>query len=279
MARETTTLAPWFGSERMVADRYAAELNGCRLVGIPFGGGMSIVRLLTASTIHVNDMHPHIINLARVVANPDERRELLKMLKWTPFSEAMLRESQRDVCNIQGQTPAQARVRWAFNYFVCVWMARNGTAGTKSEFKAGLSARWDAGGGDSVVRWHSALRMLSTFGECLRKCHIWGGCFTQFIPKIKDNPNHGLYCDPPWDGPGKGYQHSFTRDDYLELERLLAAYEHARVVIRINDTPLIREVFDESRWGWTLLDGRDQHNQSKCEVMIQNVVKKNSQLF
>jgi DNA adenine methylase len=271
MSRKTSALAPWMGSDRMVNAGYAEELDHCRLVGIPFGGGMGVVNGLSASTIHVNEKHSHIVNLAQVIADSMLREQVLSILKWTPFSELELRRCQKICRHFSKRAPSLEgdRVAWAHAYFVSVWMARNGTAGTKNELSAGLSVRWDAGGGDSAVRFQSAIRMLDDFGESMRRCCIRHGCFREFLPKIKDKPEHGIYADPPWDGPGKGYLHKFTEDDFRDLECMLVQYKQATVVVRINDTPLIRELFSGAWWTWVCLKSRDQHNNAdKREVML-----------
>lgn len=36
-----TALAPWFGSNRMLARYVGEELAGCQWVGVPFAGGMA----------------------------------------------------------------------------------------------------------------------------------------------------------------------------------------------------------------------------------------------
>src|SRR5687767_7607129 len=89
---KTTALAPWFGSARMIAPLIAKELRGCKWVGVPFAGGMSELAHIKASTIVVSDLHRHVINLARVVA---ERRELLQsQLVALTFHPDELRDAQ-----------------------------------------------------------------------------------------------------------------------------------------------------------------------------------------
>lgn len=62
-------LAPWFGSNRMLAHEVGRALSGCEWVGIPFAGGMAELPQIRARTIVANDLHKHIINLAEVVAD------------------------------------------------------------------------------------------------------------------------------------------------------------------------------------------------------------------
>jgi len=272
MSRQTTALAPWYGSDRMVMQQYGDELKDCRVLGIPFGGGMGMAALSDAPTIHVNEKHALIVNLARAVADADLRRGMIRSLKWMPFCLRELRRCQeicRDGAALLDDNPTvEDQFRLARAYFACVWMGRNGTAGTKSELTTGLSTRYKKGGGDSVVRFHSSLRMLSAFGVALRQCTLHHGDFGTFLGKMVDSKHLGLYVDCPWDGPGDDYIHPFVESDFRRLGECLLMFEESKVVVRINDTPLIREVFPESEWTWRLLGGRDQHNQNKVEAML-----------
>lgn len=60
-----TSIASWFGSNRMLAPIVGQELAGVPWVGIPFAGGMSELVHITARTLQVNDLHEHVINLVR----------------------------------------------------------------------------------------------------------------------------------------------------------------------------------------------------------------------
>src|SRR5581483_2099678 len=69
-----TCLAPWYGSNRMLAAHVGKALDGCSWVGLPFCGGMSEVPHIKARTIVCNDRHRAILNLAAVVR--DDRESL-----------------------------------------------------------------------------------------------------------------------------------------------------------------------------------------------------------
>ncbi len=169
-----------------------------------------------------------------------------------------------------GTLDTQASEAWAVNFFIAVWMGRNGKAGTDSEFKGGMSVRWDAGGGDSCGRFRSAVRSLAGWRSVLRRCTFQVLDVFAFLTKCQDKDGHGIYCDPPFPGPGDDYRHKFTDTQHRELACQLAAFKHARVVCRFYDHPLVRELYPEGPWTWRRLTGRDQVNQTKTEVLIIN---------
>ncbi len=150
------TLAPWFGSDRSKAESLGRMFDGCAFVMIPFGGGFSIVPHLRARTIVCNDKHRHIINLARMISNPHQRARLQTRLHAVLFHPQQLADSQRFCSDVESGDIVPEPEVWAFHYFVCAWMARSASAGTKKEFEASYSIRYDAGGGDSVLRFRNA---------------------------------------------------------------------------------------------------------------------------
>ncbi|NBW11355.1 MAG: hypothetical protein EBR82_25315 [Caulobacteraceae bacterium] len=264
-------LAPWFGAGRTIAPLVAEELAGCKWVGVPFAGGMSEVAAIDARSIAVNDLHRHVINLARVVADGAMRRELLKRLTRVPFHPEILSESQgwcRDnapACMDHGDPLA------AYHYFVCCWMGRSHKAGCRDEFSGSLSTRWNANGGDSNTRYRSAVRGLVEWGRIMRRCSFTSMDAFEFLQNCPDTRETGIYIDAPWPDDGAKYRHGFTEADHRRLAACLAEFSRARVVIRFGDHPLIRELYpDGVRWTWIPVEGRTQTNQAKPEVLIVN---------
>lgn len=267
---KTTALAPWFGSNRLCAHQAGELLAGCEWVGVGFAGGMCELAHIKARTLMVNDLHRHVINLARVVA--DQREELQQRLDATPFHPDELTAAQGRCAAIEaaGLAPAD-RLAWAADYFVCSWMARNGLAGTAREFKSGLSSRWNAGGGDSATRFRSAAESLTEWQAVMRRCIFTTLDVFDFLARVKDEPRHGLYLDPPFPGPGDSYKHAFPEASQRLLAARLADLHACRVVVRYYDHPLVRELYPENRWTWHRPEGgKTQTNKSAPEVLLVN---------
>lgn len=269
-----TALAPWFGGNRILAPAVGEELAGCRWVGVPFAGGMSELAHITAPTIVACDLHKHIINLARCVACPERRRELLRRLRDLPFHPDVLKGAQLQ-CDYEAKAGRKdiwmsGDVSWAADYFITQWIGRSGKAGTDGEFKGNLPVRWNAGGGDSNIRYRSALRSLAAWGHIMRRCNFLVEDAFAFLEKVKDEDGHGVYCDPPFPGPGDAYKHTFTDAQHTQLRDVLLRFTAARVVVRYYDVPLIQSLYPEDKWTWRRMTGRKQTNEDAPEVLLLN---------
>lgn len=269
-------LIPVYGSNRMGGSRVGQLLKGCEFVAIPFAGGLCEVPYIEARTIVCNDLNRAAMNLATVVAHPKEGPALIEKLGRVPFHPDTLTHAQKLCCDIEashgqklfGFVGDGLNLAWAASYFICAWMARSGTAGTDREFKTGLSIRWEAGGGDSVVRFRNSTEALADWHDTLRRCTFQTLDAFDFLAKCQDKQGHGYYVDPPWPDDGDQYKHKFGEAQQRRLATVLGAYKLARVVVRYGDHPLIRELYPESSWTWHCHDGRTAANKAKAEVLI-----------
>jgi DNA adenine methylase len=273
MARTVTTLVPWFGSNRSLAENVGAALKGCAWVGVPFAGGMCELRHLDARTVVVSDLHRHVINLANVLRDPEQGPRLIRNLRRVPFHEDVLRFAQEQCAAdpLPPSGPIWERL-WSYaealNYFVCAWMGRNGKAGTRGEFTGGLSVRWEAGGGDSATRWRSAVEALRDWRKVVARCTFVVMDVFDVLAKVKDEPEHGLYLDPPFPDAGALYKHNFTGEQQRRLAADLLDFKRCRVVARFYDHPLVRELYPEPLWSWNHFKGRKSTNEAGPEVLL-----------
>lgn len=272
MSKTISTLVPWFGSNRTLAENVGKALAGCEWVGVPFAGGMCELAHIKARTMLVSDLHRHVINLANVLRDPEDGPRLIRELRRIPFHSDMLAFAQ-GWCR-SDESPEEKEWKQVFdyndalNYFIVSWMGRNGTAGTDGEFKSGLSVRWNAAGGDSVMRFRNATEGLREWRRVFKRCTFVCMDVFDFLPKVKDEAGHGLYLDPPFPGPGDGYKHKFTEDHQRRLAGELATFDKCRVVCRFYDHPLIRELYPEPYWKWHHFEGRKQTNEIGPEVLL-----------
>jgi hypothetical protein len=274
MSRGITALAGWFGSNRMLAQHVGQALEGCNWVGVVFAGGMSELPHITARTIVVNDLHRHVINLARVAADSGLRPDLVRRLKRKAFHPDELKRCQ-EICSRLEPMPTWAAppdLDLAEAYFVCCWMGRASKAGIDDEFSGRPAIRWKADGGDSMVRYQSAIRMLATFSKTLRRCTFETmDCFA-FLERCEDVNGNGLYCDPPFPGVGRRYRHNAGQTDaeertwHTRLRDALERFQSTRVVCRFYDHPLINELY--AGWDRHELTGRKQSNEDAPEVLL-----------
>jgi DNA adenine methylase len=276
------TLVPNYGSNRLLAGAVGEALAGCAWVGIPFCGGLAELPAITARTVVANDLHGHVVNLAKVAGDRKLGPDLYRRLRRLAFHPKTLAEAQeycrgREKCWDTGVLSLKRQltepcIEWAVAYFTCAWMARNGTALAGGEFKAPLSVRWNAGGGDSPVRFRNAAKGLLTWRRILARCTFTCLDAFEFLEKCKDEPGTGIYCDPPFPGPGDKYKFGFA-GKHGALAKRLALFKRARVVCRFYDVPLVRRLYMEGDgWKWLPQVGRKASNALAPEVLIVNRV-------
>lgn len=268
-------IAPWFGSARLLGPAVGQLLKGANWVGIPFAGSMAEIPYIRARTIVVNDLHKGVITLARVVSDETLGPMLYRRLRRHALHPDDLAESQSicrkmeelaDCCDALDE---ESILRWAEHMFVASWLARSGSAGTKSEFDAKLSLRWAAGGGDSAVRFQNAIRSINAWRRSLRRATFSSIDAFAFLEKCKDLPQHAIYCDQPFPGgPGDKYKYHFTLQQTKRLSEVLLRFLQARVVSRFYDHPIVRELYPETEWTWHHLSGRKQTNEAAPEVLL-----------
>lgn len=241
-------------------------------VGIPFAGGMAELPHIDCRTGVANDLHRGVINLAKAVADPVMGPRLIRHLRRLPFHPDTLADAQarcRRREEIDRPRPdSMPDFDFAADYFVCAWMSRAGQAGTTGELRGGISFRWNAAGGDSVKRFRSATDSLREWRQVFARWTFDCRDAFDFMLKCKDDPHHGVYCDPPFPGPGDAYKHTFGEAGQRRLADMLAEYRKTRVLCRFYDVPLIRELYPEPAWTWHLLEGRKQTNDAAPEVLL-----------
>lgn len=268
-------IAPWFGSARLLGPAVGQLLKGADWVGIPFAGSMSEIPYIRARTVVINDVHKGVITLARVISDETLGPKLYRRLRRHALHPDDLAESQsicrkmEQLANCCAALDEETILRWAENMFVASWLARSGSAGTKTEFDAKLSLRWAAGGGDSAVRFQNAIRSINAWRRSLRRASFSSIDAFAFLDKCKDLPQHAIYCDQPFPGgPGDKYKHHFTLQQTKRLSGELLRFSQARVVSRFYDHPIVRDLYPETEWTWHHLSGRKQTNEVAPEVLL-----------
>jgi DNA adenine methylase len=268
-----TALAPWYGSNRTNSQSAGKLLEGCQWVAIPFAGGMCELPHIRARTIMANDLHRGIINLAREVAT--NCLALQTKLRSQLFHPDSLANAQRQFFSKSDESDALPdSFNKAVHYFTIAWMTRSSTAGTNGEKRGKLALRWDAGGGDSAKRYHSAINALEDWCNHFHRCTFTCWDAFEFLDKCKDRSQHGIYCDPPFFGPGDKYIHHCGKEQqdqrtwHARLAERLAQFNHTRVVVRAYDDRFVHELYPNDQWTWHEFTGRKQTNVDAAEVLL-----------
>lgn len=136
-----------------------------------------------------NDVDEELVNFFRVLREPDLRRELREMLRWTPFSRRQFAEC------LEMPVPADP-VRRAWRFFTINRQSYSGTAK-----RAGEAGRWGymvaADGGRGPSQWLNAQERLEALGEAFRRVQVECLDFVQILRRYAA-PEVLVYCDPPY---------------------------------------------------------------------------------
>ena len=288
-----TAFAQWFGSNRLLAAEVGKLLDGVPWVGIPFAGGMCELAHIKARTLVVNDLHAHVINMARVAADSVLGPRLYRMLRRAAFHPdelllAQCRCAEREKAwtgyadrnaslwggghPITEKEPAEIPdLGWAYDYFVATWMGRGGGAGADGEFEGNLSVRWTASGGDSATRFRSAASGLPEWRRIMRRCTFQSEDALTFLDEINDQEDCGIYCDPPFPGPGDAYKHQFGAAEQADMAKKLAGFARTKIVCRFYDHEMVRKLYPASHWTWQIMTGgKTRTNKAAPEVLLTN---------
>lgn len=263
---KTKSALSYFGSDSEVAARLAALLDDCKHVTIPFCGGMSILPFLSARAIVANDLHSDVINFYRVLKGQLGKRLAEQLIE--RCQHTLSHPAEMEAANALIESDKQFHVGRAWAFWAQCWIGRKGEGGTKNQ--GGFpSVRRTASGGTNASRIRSAANDLREWTSHLERCEFECLDFRELLPKVADDAQCGIYCDPPWVDAGKNYLHSF--DDptlHTELRNLLSRFEHTKVVVRYGDHPFIRGLY--SNWNITDEFSRNQCNAIKGEIWITN---------
>lgn len=274
MAKKVTAMLPYYGANRMGAELVGELLAGCAWVGVPYAGGMSELLHITASTILVNDLNFHAINLARCIKDSDMRACLIEEVDNALFHPRELQEAQ---ARCEAETPhiraivekGSRALDGARDYFISQWMGRSGNSGTDREFKGALPVRWTSSGGDSCKRYRSATEALKELGVIFRRCSFVCMDAAEVIAETKDQDGHGLYVDRDWPDEGELYKHHEAGEaSHRATHDALMRFKKTRVVVRYGIHPMIEKIYSRDNWRWVTQDTRTQGNNVKDEVYL-----------
>lgn len=261
------------------------QLGRLRWCGIPCVGGAAEIPHIDTAAGLANDLHLHIINLARVVRNREQRARLIESLESRLFHPSELAQAQhrcpsREMGSVAGglfagdAAPVRLQddgdVEWAADYFVASWMGRGGEAGKTREFSQNLAFRFSSSGGASSTRYRSAVESLEAWGHALRDWEFCTMDAIEFLDRIKDDPGHGVYVDPPWPMLGDEYKHSVSESFHVRLYAKLMSFKNVRVVVRYGDHELIERLYANPQWTWIRHASTNQRGNDCDEVLIVN---------
>lgn len=211
MVAQPRPLTTWYGGKarmaKIIADMLPKHINYVE----PFCGMSGVLMAKPPSEVElINDMHDGLINLYRVIRNPDTCKELIAQLELTPYARAEWR-----YCNDNWQTES-CQVEKA--RMVYITLAQNFVGKTSN-------GSWSFGGPEceNVVKtFVNSLENISLVCKRMQSVMIENKPALN-IMRQWENSNTCFYLDPPYlpevrhKGAARDYLHEMSLNDHMEL--------------------------------------------------------------
>jgi DNA adenine methylase len=238
----------YFGGKWVIAPWLISNFPEHRVYVEPYGGGASV--LLRKPRVYsevYNDIDGEIVNVFRVLQNPEQAARLRELLHLTPFA--------RDEFRLSFDTTATDAVELARRTIILSLMGFGADALLR--LSTGFRAVSNRSGTTPAHDWRNYPDCIPAFVERLRGVVIENRPALTMIPQ-HDGEGTLFYVDPPYvhatrsrktnrkSGHVKahGYRAEMTDDDHRELAALLKTLRGA-VAISGYHSPLYDELYGE----------------------------------
>ena len=213
------TLVPfrWFGGKARKVHFILPHFPPHYTYVEPFGGAAALLLAKPPSPVEVyNDLDEGLVTFFRVLRNPNQFRELARLLRLTPYS----REEYQQAARTLRETSWTDDVSRAWCFFIAAQQSFSGVLFGGWSRSVKTSRR---GMAKCTSDWHTAISRLTLVRHRLAQVQIEHSDFRQIISAF-DTPDTLFYCDPPYvTGTRKGgkYLLEMSDNDHRDLVRLL----------------------------------------------------------
>lgn len=243
-------LIPYIGAKHRLADRLikiCADTGADTFIDV-FGGSAAVMLAAHSSfkKLVYNDLDGDLVNMFRVVADDGQRRLLFKILRRLPPSRQIWNED------------AEKYVAGGFSFASCsdpIERARRTfyrhcfAYGGKVRCGGFVFSHNDRHAIKEVARYRNCLRKLARIGGLFRDVMIENLHYSELLRIHGRNEKFCMFIDPPYAGSEHYYSRTFGPGDHTFLAQQLESIP-AKVVCTYYDTPLIRDLYPETRWHW-----------------------------
>lgn len=229
-AAPTRPVLRWHGGKWRLADWLVARFPPHRVYVEPFAGAASVLLRKPPAAVEVlNDRHRRLVNLFRLLRDPDQAARLADLVRLTPYAEIEYRA---------GREPAADPLEDARRLRVLSWQSHgsNGASGTGTG-RARLTGwrRGDRGGHSNSAReWATLWAQVVAWAD--RRRGVFIECADALaVIRRWDGPDVLFYCDPPYPRATRtarngGYAHEFSDADHAALAAALHGIRGMAVV-------------------------------------------------
>lgn len=251
-AAPTRPALRYFGGKWMLAPWLISLFPEHRLYVEPFGGGASVLLRKPRSNAEVyNDLDGDVVNLFRVLRNPDSALELMRQVELTPFArEEFEAAAVRDI-----DDPVERARRTVARSFM--GFGSNALSTHHTGFR---SRRHTERGNNAARDWSNWPAAVPAMVERLRGVVIEREEALDII-RSHDSADALFYVDPPYphstvsgirwpsEATARGYRHTLSDEDHRELGAVLHRIQGAAIVSGYRC-----DLYDEVFGDWKRLD-------------------------
>lgn len=234
-------IVQWYGGKGNMLQKLLPLIPRTPVYVEPYGGAASIMTNLPPAPCEVyNDLDGHLVNLFRVLQNPEQRERLLDRLRYTPYSidEFCLALQCR-----KSDDPVEA----AWGFFVGQNQGFSGKAKTQGNWSKTFTS--NNGMASTCSGWLSRKASLDAIITRFERVQIDHRCALECI-RYWDSKDTTFYLDPPYalDSRVGGKVYANEAEDHHH-ERLVDLILDAQgcVVLSVYDTPMYAPL-DAAGW-------------------------------
>jgi DNA adenine methylase len=208
----------------------------------PFGGAASVLLRKERSRVEVyNDLWGTVVNVFRVLRDPEKADQLARMLYLTPFARAEF--EQVTVKGLEELSDVEQARRTILRSF-----AGFGSASTNGDHATGFRAVSAKSSKKAALNWANYPEQIGGFVERLRGVIIENRPAIDVI-RQHDSPQTFFYLDPPYPHCTRNmqrgnamYAHELTDKDHMDLAGVVHKVA-GMVIISGYDCELYRDLF------------------------------------
>lgn len=252
----------WFGSKARVAQAILTHAPAGKKIWVELFAGSGAVTMLKAPhpQEHLNDLDGDVVNLFRVLRDPQLGQALIEAIALTPYAEA---EFHAVKCASACDDPV-ARAR---RFLVLSWQGQRGVMRHKTGF------RFSTASSANPAKVYSRLpERLQRIADRLRSVTIWSRDACDLFERFAANPETLVFADPPYPGHTISSKPRY-RVDMTEAEHVAMAesFRAARCSVLLTINP--GTVYERVLCDWRRIDlpVRGANNQVKTELLLTNV--------
>lgn len=245
-------MVPYIGGKARIADWIISMFPEHKSYVEVFGGAGWVMLDKEPSALEVyNDIDNDLINLFRVVQDPEKCRKLANMYKWALHSRSEF-VRLRNIWRLKTYKN-DIEHAYCFSYYMCA--AR---LGKRSGMSFKISKVASAKGPASLQSF--ARRLLATRNR-LKTVIIESLDYVDLIKKY-DTPQTLFYLDPPYIKSDYYYCVNWTKDDHRRLSNTLSEIK-GKFILSYYDSSLVRSLYPWCQFTTkdvAILCYQDQHN-------------------